>query len=123
LKDDKKLSEYSKVKAFYAGLLPLLRNLTWLAALLCSLWGFFANNNSMYILTMAALLITPMTTCIQFFCRRILAPCGFKWAIEANGAFCSSFVIMLDAKSGGDAYKKVLTTHEPRPVDVVNACK
>ena len=123
LKASQNHSKYSTLKAIYAGLLPITRNVIWSVAFGSSIWGYLTNNTAMYILTGGFLLITPAISLSQWFCRRVLQPCGVKWAQDLGGDFCSSFSIMLDAVSGGLLHRKVLKAHEPRPKDVVSACK
>lgn len=74
------------------------------------------------------LLYSPLIYLSQNFCARLATEKNQKIPVigrlfkDIPGEFCSSLVVELDNKSGGQLKAMINKNHEPRPNDVIAAC-
>ncbi|CDU01948.1 membrane hypothetical protein [Vibrio coralliirubri] len=119
---DRSKKPYSTLRSIYSGLLPAFTNVVWLASIGAGIKGWWTGHDNI----MAFSGVFTVFIGAVYLARRLARYCqvrGVKLAQEMKGDFCSSFVVLSDAYTGGSLYKYILTAHEPRPSDVVYAAK
>jgi hypothetical protein len=116
-------SKYSIAKALHAGLVPIAYNLSLFLLLVCTMLDYILddiNLNMSTVLLAASLIIIHMAKNISMMLSGLYKS---KLTQRLSGDFCSNFAVMLDAISGGKLYSGIYRNHDPRPKDVVSACK
>jgi len=119
--------KYSFPRMLYSGYLPISRNFFYGAALVWLVLMYFLGAIN-YMPLAAMFLLYPLTLYLLPHLRpKIKALERFrclKWFVkDFSGEFCSSLVVYLDSKAGGTISTQIKRSHEPRPNDVVRACK
>lgn len=121
-------TKYSKWRMLYSGFLPSARNLMHAGAMVAALLAVSKGQAEYAVYAFGFLLYAPLIYLTQKLCVRLATeknqriPIIGKFLKDLPGEFCSSLVVELDNKSGGQLKAMINKNHEPRPNDVVEAC-
>lgn len=121
-------TEYSNWRMLYSGFLPSVRNIMHTGAMVTALMAGFKGQAGYAFYSFGFLLYAPLVYLAQKLCARLATERNQQLPIigrmfkDLPGEFCSSLVVELDNKSGGQLKAMINKNHEPRPNDVVEAC-
>jgi hypothetical protein len=116
-------SKYSIAKALHAGLVPITYNLALFLSLVCTILGYYIDDIELNIPTALLIVLLILLRIAKSLSRTLSKLCKSKLTQRLSGDFCSNFAVMFDALSGGNLYSGIYRAHDPRPKDVVSACK
>ncbi|MNJ54983.1 hypothetical protein D3C77_504540 [compost metagenome] len=121
-------TKYSKWRMLYSGFLPSVRNIMHGGAMITALMAAWKAQPAYAYYSFYFLLHAPLVYLSQKICARLATEKNQKIPVigrlfkDIPGEFCSSLVVELDNKSGGQLKAMINKNHEPRPNDVIAAC-